>query len=263
MRTIKPAVVLLLIAIAAMLQARAFAQDDEENGPEQAASLIREAIKARGGDAYLQVRTLVSHGQYTPFAKGAPGLPQEFVDTIVYPETERTEFSKGKTKFIQTNSGDSGWIYDAQQKMIRDQTEEQVKRFQQGMRHDIDNVLRRIWKEPGVKLVFIGRREVWRNTFSHAVRIESKDGESVTLHFDLRSHLPLMMEYKSVGEEGTTNDQVRYARWVSYQGIMFPAIQDFYREGQQSARVAYDSVRFNENVPDKLFVKPTDIKEVK
>ena len=263
MRSIKPAIFLLLIVTIAVFQAIAFAQDDEENGPERAAALIREAIKERGGDDYLNVRTLVSHGQYTPFLKGLPQLPQEFVDHIIYPATERTEFGKGKTKYIQTNSGNSGWIYDAQQKMIRDQTEDQVKRFQQGARHDIDNILRHSWKESGAKLVFIGRREVWRNTFSHAVRIESKEGESVTLHFDLRSHLPLMMEYKSVGEEGTTNDHVRYARWISYQGVLFPAIQDFYREGNQVSRVAYDSVKFNETLPDKLFAKPADIKEVK
>jgi outer membrane lipoprotein-sorting protein len=40
-------------------------------------------------------------------------------------------------------------------------------------------------------------------------------------------------------------------------------LQDFYRGGQQSGRVAYESVEFNPQIPDKLFNKPASIKEVK
>ncbi|HXG66098.1 MAG TPA: hypothetical protein VNO70_13435 [Blastocatellia bacterium] len=243
--------------------APARAQEQEENDPAKAEALIREAIKARGGDAYMNIRSLVGRGQYTPFEKGVSGLPSEFVDYIAYPDRERTEFGKGKTKFIQTNVGNTGWIYDAPQKMIRDQTEEQVKNFQQGMRYDLDMLLRRAWQEPGAKLVYLGRREAWRNVFSEAARIEFADGAFAVLHFDRNTKLPMMIEYKSVREAGTTDDQVRYFRWVDYNGIKFPTLQDFYSNGQQRARVSYDSVEFNVATPDKLFAKPADIKEVK
>ncbi|HWP45083.1 MAG TPA: hypothetical protein VNO14_17705 [Blastocatellia bacterium] len=255
--------VLTLLSIAALAGRAHPAQEQEENDPARAQALIEGAIKARGGAAYLGVRRIVSQGQYTQFEKGVSGLPQSFIDYIVYPDRERTEFGKGDHKFIQTNSGDSGWIYDAPQKMIRDQTDEQIKNFQQGIRHDLDNLLRLSWKEPGAKLVYLGRREAWRNTFSEAIRIDFADGNSVTLHFDTRSKLPLMTEYKSVVEDKTTDNQIRYFRWVDFNGIKFPTIQDFYREGQQTARVAYDSVQFNEEVPEKLFEKPASIKEVK
>ncbi|MEW6212688.1 MAG: hypothetical protein AB1631_30465 [Acidobacteriota bacterium] len=238
-------------------------QDQDENDPARAAALIRLAIKTRGGDAYLNIRSLIGRGQYTLFEKGASGIPQSFIDYIVYPDRERTEFGKGDTKFIQSNSTTANWVYDAPQKMIRDQTEEQVKDFQQGIRRDIDNVLRRSWQEPGAKLVYLGRREAWKNTFSEAVRIEYQDGSTVTLHFDMRSHLPLMSEYTTVVEGKTVENQVRFFLWVELGGIQFPMLQDFYRGGQQSGRVAYESVEFNPQIPDKLFNKPASIKEVK
>lgn len=258
--TLKSAFFLLLIISCSSIFA---SQDQDENDPAKAAALIREAIKARGGDAYMNVRSLIGKGQYTVFEKGASGIPQSFTDYIVYPDRERTEFGKGDTKFIQTNSSIANWVYDAPQKMIRDQTDDQVKDFQQGIRRDIDNVLRKGWQETGAKLVYIGRREAWKNTFSEAVRIDFQDGSSVTLHLEMRSHLPLMSEFTTVVEGKTVENQVRFFRWVDFGGIQFPMLQDFYRGGQQSGRVAYEEVTFNPQIPDKLFNKPATIKEVK
>ena len=240
-----------------------FAQEQDENDPAKAAALVREAVRARGGEAYLKIRTVVSRGQYTPFEKGASGNPAGFVDYIAYPSRERTEFGKGDNKFIQSNSESANWVYDAKQKMIRDQTDEQVKQYQQGARYDLDALLRVATDQAGVKLVYLGRKEPWRNTFSEAVRVDFTDGGSATLHFDSRAKLPLSTEYKLVTEDGVANHEARYYRWVEFNGVQFPTIVDFYREGKQSARVSFDSITSNESIPDKLFAKPATVKEVK
>lgn len=239
-----------------------FAQDDE-NDLARAAALVRDAVKARGGDLYLGIRSVVTRGQYTGFDKGVSGDPTGFVDYIVYPGRERTEFGKGDTKTVQSNSESANWVYDAVQKMIRDQTEEQVKNFQQGLRFDLDHLLKTAVEQKGVKLVYLGRREAWKNTFSEAVRVDFDDGGSAVMHFDARSKLPLMIENKTITSEGTANSETRFYRWVDFGGIQFPTLQDFYRNGKQSARVSFDVVSFNESVPDKLFAKPLSIKEVK
>lgn len=238
-------------------------QEQDENDPARAAALVRGAVAARGGDSYLKIRSVVSRGQYTPYEKGVSGDPVAFVDYIVYPGRERTEFDKGDNKFIQTNSEISNWVYDAKQRMIRDQKEEQVNQFRQSARYDLDNLLRVAAQQSGVKLVYLGRREAWRSTFSEAVRVDFTDGGSATLHFDPRSKLPLMTEYKSVGEGGTANNEVRYYRWIDFSGINCPTFQDFYRDGKQTARVSFDTVTFNETLPEKLWIKPLSIKEVK
>ena len=238
-------------------------QEQEENDPAKAIALVRDAVAARGGEAFLKITTIESHGQYTPFEKGVSGDPTPFVDYIVYPVRERTEFGKGDTKLIQCNSETSNWIYDANQRMIRDQKEAQVKQFQQSMRYDLDNLLRTCSKQDNVKLSYLGRREAWRNNFSEALRVDFIDGGTATIHFDSRSKLPMMVEYKIIAEEGTLNNEVRYFRWVDYGGIKFATIQDSYRNGKQTARVGFDTVIFNVSLPDKLFAKPSNIKEVK
>lgn len=256
---------LFLIATTAM----AFnfsAQEQEDNDSAKAAALIREAIAARGGAAYLNIHTVVSRGQYTAYEKGVSGDPVSFVDYVAYPGQERTEFSKGDTKSIQANSKGSGWVYDARQKMIRDQKEDQIKRFEEGARYDLDNLLRNVAKstgEPSAKLIYLGRREPWRNTFSEAMRVDFTDLSPATLHFDPRSKLPIMIEYKTVGEEGTINNEVRYFRWIDFNGVQFPTIQDSYQNGKQSSRVSFDTFVMNSSLPEKLFAKPASIKEVK
>jgi hypothetical protein len=250
-----------MLASAILGFAASAAQD--ENDPQKAEALIREAVRVRGGQTYLGVRTTIIRGQFSPFEKGQADAPMPVVDYIVYPDRERTEFGKGDTKYVQTNAGAGGWIYEARQKMIRDQTEDQIQNAQLGLRYDLDNLLRLGWKEPGAKLVYVGRKEVWKNTFSEATRIDFSDGASVTLHFDARAKLPLATEYKTIAEGKTTNAQARYFRWADFNGVQFPTIIDFYREGVQTARVSIDSVEFNTAVPDKLFAKPASIKEVK
>ena len=253
---------LLLIAFVSA-PATINAQEQDENDPAKAAALIREAVKARGGDAYLKFRTVASRGQYTPFDKGLSGNPMTFVDYIAYPGRERTDFGKGDNKFIQSNSESANWVYDGKQKMIREQTQEQIKQFQQGARYDLDNLLRVASSQAGVKLVYLGRREPWRNQFSEAVRLDFTDGGAATLHFDTRTKLPLSTEYKQVTEEGTANNESRYYRWVEFDGVLFPTLVDSYRDGKQSARISFDSVSITEGIPDKLFAKPANIKEVK
>ncbi|MFY9556804.1 MAG: hypothetical protein WAV20_10535 [Blastocatellia bacterium] len=253
----------VLLLIAATILPAASAQEPDENDPVKAAALVRDAIAARGGEAFLKIRTVESRGQYSPFEKGVPGDPLPFVDYIGYPGRERTEFGKGDDKFIQTNSEIANWVYEAKQKMIRDQKEEQIKQFQQTTRYDLDNLLRTASQQSGVKLFYLGRREAWRNTFSEAVRIDFTGGGSAIVHFDPRSKLPLMIEYKTISEEGTANNEVRYHRWVDFEGIKVATIQDFYRDGKQTARASFDTVAFNLTLPDKLFVKPSSIKEVK
>lgn len=251
-----------LLAFVLIATSAGLAQEQDENDPAKALALVRDAIKARGGDAYLKVRTLVTRGQYTAYEKGVSGNPLAFVDYVA-PNRERTEFGKSDYKYVQANSEGANWIYDAKTRQLKDQTDDQVKQFQQTVRYDLDNLLRAASAGQGVKLIYLGRREPWRSTFSEAVRVDFTDGGQATIHFDQRTHLPLSVEYKALSAEGEVKSEARYYRWVEYSGVSFPTIQDFYRNSQQSARVSFDEVNLNANIPDKLFAKPASIKEVK
>ena len=244
--------------------AAALAQEKDENDPARAAALIRDAVKARGGDAYLRITSVISRGQFSQYDKGVSGDPVTFVDYIVYPAKERTEFGKGQNKFVQSNSDGVNWVYDANQRMIREQKDDQIKQFQLGQRYDLDHLLRLASRaDSGLKLSFVGHREIWRNTFADSVRAEYGDGGYAILNFDPRSKLPVSIEYKTSTEQGPVSNEVRFFRWVEFGGVLFPTLQDFYRGGTQSSHVSFDEVSFNVAVPEKLFAKPLSIKEVK
>ncbi|HMG35736.1 MAG TPA: hypothetical protein VKM94_17510 [Blastocatellia bacterium] len=246
------------------ISVQSFAQEPDEADPAKAAQYIRDAVAVRGGDAFMKVTTVVSRGQYTGYTKGVSGDPQSFVDYVAYPARERTEFGKGDSKFVQSNSEAANWVYDGAQKMIRDQKEDQVKQFAQGLRYDLDALLRAAAK-PGanVKVLYAGHREIWRNQFAESVRIEFGDGGVATVNLDPKTKLPLSAEYKTIGEAGPVSNEVRFYRWVVFSGVNFPTLQDFYRDGKQISRVSIDDVSINVPLPDKLFAKPMTVKEVK
>src|SRR5258707_12185489 len=102
--------ILFTIALASCLS-HANAQGEKPANDEKAQSVVQKAIKAMGGDRYLNVKTVISRGFFTDYKEGVSGLPLHFVDYIVYPDRERTEFSGGGARTIQTNDRDKGWVF--------------------------------------------------------------------------------------------------------------------------------------------------------
>ncbi|HEX9919498.1 MAG TPA: hypothetical protein VGA87_10040, partial [Pyrinomonadaceae bacterium] len=51
---------------------------------EKAEEIVRRAVEAQGGSAYLGVRTVVGRGYYSQFDKGFSLPPQTFVDYLVF-----------------------------------------------------------------------------------------------------------------------------------------------------------------------------------
>lgn len=261
---LKTLLVATLLASSVLIANGSLAQEQPaDDGAGKAAALLHATIAARGGDKYLNVKTIVSHGQYTPFQKGKTSIPQKFVDYIVYPDKERTEFGSGDTRRVQTNVGTTGWEYNAESKLIRDQKEDEIKLYEQLTRYDVDTIIRHGVHDQDAKLVYLGRKEVWPETFGEAIRVDFSDGGAETIYFDRQTRLPLMNEYKVITDEGTKTDSVRYFQWIEYDGVKFAHIQDAYRDGTQIARTYFESIKLNESVPEKLFAKPANPKEVK
>src|SRR5215212_2642169 len=80
--------------------------------------VIDHAIEALGGTSYLNVQTVTAKGFYTTFRDGMSQVPARFLDYIAYPDRERTEFTGAGIRTIQTNAGDTGWMFDGAVKKI-------------------------------------------------------------------------------------------------------------------------------------------------
>ena len=231
---------------------------------EKSLAVVARAVEALGGPAYLGVRNVVSKGYFTQFQDGQSGIPATFRDYLIFPDRERTEFKGAGVQFIQVNTGDAGWTFEAKAKKLADVTPDQVENFRTAMRTSIDYLPRGWWREEGASLSYVGRREAGLARRNEVVRVTYPDGFEAEFEFDAREGLPAKVIYKRPNAEGeTVEEEDRYAQFLNIAGARFPFVIDHYRAGQQSSRVNYDTVEFNKSVPDSLFAKPADIKAIK
>ncbi|HEV2802966.1 MAG TPA: hypothetical protein VGW12_21045 [Pyrinomonadaceae bacterium] len=231
---------------------------------EKAEEIVRRAVAAQGGSAYLGVKSLIGRGYYSQFDKGLALPPQKFVDYLVFPDRERTEFRGARGRYIQTNEGERGWIYEEQTRSLVDMTPEQVANFKLAMRTSTDNLLRGWWRAAGARLTYLGRREAGLAKRNEAVRLTYPDGFVVDYEIGAKDALPAKTLYKRKSAEGEeVAEEDRFASYQNIGGLTVPFVIDHYRAGQQSSRINYDSVEFNVAIPDTLFAKPANIKAIK
>jgi outer membrane lipoprotein-sorting protein len=243
-----------------------FAQPAPEKDPvEEGARLIKAAIEARGGERYLGIKSVVATGQYTPFDGGTSTTPTPFVDTIVFPDKERTEFGKGKKKDrrIQVNDGDRGWTYDGDAQMLKDQNANQIRDFQEGLEYDIDHILRGGWRAPGVRARFSGREETRPGERADILEVQITPERKVFISLDRTTHLPMAVVYERPSDKGLTRNETRFAQYIVYDGVKFPNIVDFIRDGVQTSRINFQDIKLNGPIPADTFAKPESAKAVK
>ena len=230
---------------------------------EKADAVIKKAVEKLGGEKYLGVKTQIGRGRFSVFRDRQVVSFQTFYDVIVFPDKERTEFKGGGKKFVQANSGDSGWIYDGSTDSLTDQAEDQVENFKRGMRVSLDNLLRGNWRSEGAKLEYVGRRQAGLGKKNDVVKLTYENGLAVEFEFS-DDAMPVKSIYKRAGAEGEeVTEEDRYAQFVDVGGIKTPFIIDHYTGGEQTSRINYESVEYNKKVSDSIFAKPGSAKEAK
>jgi hypothetical protein len=236
---------------------------------EKSKAIIDHAIEVLGGANYLNVKTVTGKGFYTIINDGTAQLPQRFLDYIVYPDRERTEFTSLGIKTIQTNSGDTGWMFDGAVKKISDQSPAQVEEFKRGMRTSLENLLHGWWQKEGGKIVYVGRREAGLAKRNETIRLTYPNGFWIEYEFGAKDGLPAKVLYKRMrrdpdsGDQVETNEEDQLLKFITVQGITAPWVVDHFINGKQVTRVNYEDLKYNQPVDDALFAKPTDVKKIK
>jgi hypothetical protein len=252
--------VLVLLCCAAV---SASAQQPSAKTDEKAEAILAKAVQKLGGEKYLQVKTIVGSGNFSIFREGQSQITQTFLDIIVFPDKERTEFKTGGTRNIQTNVGDTGWLADTSAKVIKEQDKDQVAGFKRSMRTSLDNLLRGHWRREQARLSFAGRREAGVGKRNNVVRLIYPDGFTVEFEFSDEG-FPMKSVYKRAGDEGAEiKEEDRYAQFIEVNGIFAPFIIDHFQNGAQTSRINYLKIEYNRPVPDSIFNKPADAKELK
>ncbi len=252
---------LLLLSPAPPAPAQEAARKPEAKSDPKAEEVVRKAVEALGGAAYLGVRTIVSRGYFTQFHEGQQLPLQSFVDYLAFPDRERTEFKSREGRFVQTYTGETGWIYDGTKRLITDVTPSQAEAFRTTMRTTYDNVLRGWWRAEGAQLSYVGRREAGVGMRNETVRVTYPDGFAVEFEFGARDFLPAKALFRNKDVDGeTVEEEDRFAQFLTVGAVRFPHIIDKYRAGTRLTRANFDKVEINAPIPDSLFAKPTDLK---
>ncbi len=161
-----------------------------------------------GGEKYLNIQTVFGKGFYTTFRDGMSQLPAKFLDYISYPDRERTEFTGAGIRTIQTNVGDTGWMFDGAVKKISDQSPAQVEDFKRAMRTSVEYLLRGWWKKEGGKITYVGRREAGLAKRNETIRLTYPDGFWIEYEFGAGDGLPAKIIYKRIRKDPDSGDQV-------------------------------------------------------
>ncbi len=258
----------LLLVLAAFACA-AQTEKPSPNPDEKAEKIVQKAVLAMGGDRYLNVKTVIGRGFFFDYKDGVSGLPLRFVDYIVYPDKERTEFSGGGARLIQTNDHDKGWVFDSAAITLKDQTAEQLEDFRLATRTSVENLLRGGWRTQGAKLSYVGRREAGLARRNETVRVTYPDGFWIEYEFAADDGLPAKVLYQRKQKKPDTDEmedlaeEDRINKPITIDGIVAAHVIDHFRNGVQTSHINYESVEFNKPVPDSLFAKPASIKAVK
>jgi hypothetical protein len=235
----------------------------------KAEAILNHAIEAMGGDPYLKVKTVIGRGFFTTFNEGMSQIPAKFIDYISYPDKERTEFIGAGIRTIQTNTGQTGWLYDGATKTLSDMKGEQITAFTRSMRTSVENVLRGWWKKENATLSYVGRREAGLGRRNETVRLTYPDSFWVEYEFAAREGLPAKVIYKTTrtkedsAETEELTEEDRLAKPITIGGITAPWVIDHYINGTQVSRIGYDSIEYNPPLADSLFAKPANIKSLK
>jgi hypothetical protein len=266
-KTLFPTLARACLCALALFAASQAARAQEKAAPkvdEKAEEVIRRAVEALGGRAYLDVRTVVSRGYYTPYKDGVATLPMRFEDFLAFPDRERTAFKGSGFDSIQSNTGETGWVADLKMKKILDATPEQIASFRTALRVSLDNILRGWWRNEGASLAYLGRREAGVGRRNEAVRLSYPDGFTVEFEFGARDGLPAKALYRKENKDGElVEEEDRFAQFQMVGAVRAPFIVDHFSAGLQWSRANYESIEFNRPIPDSFFARPADVKALK
>src|SRR4029077_19773183 len=90
----------------------------------------------------------------------------------------------------------------------------------------------------------------------------------IEYEFGAKDGLPAKVIYKRTRKKADSDEteeiseEDRLAKPITVQGITAPWVIDHYINGVQTSRISYESLIYNQPLPDSLFAKPVNIKAI-
>jgi len=221
----------------------------------KARQIVQEAVTAMGGAAFLGEKYRSGHGRiYTFDSMGGLASPGTvFWNFNRFPDAERVELTK-KRDVVYIYNGDKGWevTFRGPQPLPA----QALRRFRESRDHSMDVVLRRWAQNPQTLMIYRGVNMVDQQQVD-SVDFSNTNGETVTIDFDLNSHLPMRVHWRQDDPQtgGYYEKSITYGNYQMIDGINTPLIVQNFEGSQRVQQVYYEGMSYAP-VSDNLFEPP-------
>lgn len=236
----------------------AWAQEDQVLMPEQseakARELVKQAVEALGGSAYLGVKDVTCTGRLSSFdhSGDVTGFGK-FIDYTQPPDKERQE-NLPKRNIISVFSGDKGW--DLDRGGVSEAPQSDLADYKEDVQKDLDNILRHRVHEQGITLRYAGP-DVVDLKQAQWIELVDSDDRTIRIAFADNTHLPIRktVETRNPRTRFKTTEIEYYSNYHPLDGVQTPFQITRERNGIKVYQVFFDICHYNTSVSDALFTK--------
>ena len=218
----------------------------------KAKSIVEQGIEALGGQTYLTLRDREQQGRTYGFHHGTPtGGGAVFWGFSEFPDKERIEFTKERD-IAQVFIGDKGW--EITYKGPRPVEQKDLDDYLRRRKFSLERVLRTWVNDPGVVMLFEGNAIAAQHPALQVTLVNSQN-ESVTLYFDVDSHLPIKkaFEWRDPVDKQKNLEEEVYENYRQVSGIMAPYNVTRFFNGDMSNQRFLNSVTINQGLDATMF----------
>ena len=219
---------------------------------EKAKALIEQGIQALGGQTWLTVRDQEQQGRTYGFHHGTPtGGGGPFWRFTEFPDKERVEFTKERD-IAQVFIGNKG--YEITYKGPHPIEQKDLDDYLRRRKFSLERVLRTWVNDPGVVLLFEGNAIAAQHPALQVTLVNAQN-DSVTLYFDVDSHLPIKksFEWRDPVDKQKNLEEEIYDNYRPVSGIMTPFSVTRLFNGDMSNQRFLNSVTINQGLDAAMF----------
>lgn len=220
-------------------------------------TLLDKVIRALGGTAFLNFKTMNSRGRAFSISNGATQGFVLYQSATEFPAKRRLSYGLSKKSKAVTiiNNGDQGWELDRYG--LIEQSPKEIRAWRLANRYSLENLLRTRVHQPGT-LVQSGGEDFVDNL--PVVVLDIFDAEQVEVKVDLNqaTGLPIQVTYRVLNPDTHQWDDYAdvYSDYQPAQGIQTPMHLVRYENGNRVAETFRIQVRYNDPYPAGYFEPP-------
>jgi hypothetical protein len=219
---------------------------------QKARQVLDDMIRALGGEAYLNLRTMSLEGRTYSFWQGKPsGMGLVFWRFWQWPDKDRIELTKERD-VIELYVGDKG--FEITYKGTATQDPKQIEDYLRRRDHSLEVVVRQWLSAPGTMILYSGTAIVEQN-MADEVTVLNAQNDSVTLAVDPRSHLPIrkIFTYRDPIDRMKDDDTEIFSNYRMVQGINTPYSTVRLQNGEMRNQRFVTNVAYNTELAPTLF----------